>query len=278
MINLQIMYITLVDAFTIYGAVLLIIVSGIFIIAQIKADNSIMDIAYGPTFLLAALGSILVTKNLTPLTGLVLAAITLWSLRLAVRIYKKNHGQPEDARYAAWRTAWQKQGFGYFLLRSYVQINLLQGFIILLVASPFVISLTSPTITAVPLFSWSVIIGLMIYITGLTIESLADYQLDQFIARKKAGTESAVLMTSGLFRYSRRPNYFGETLIWWGLAIMVLPLPFGYLALVSPLLITYIVTCVTGPMLEKIFLARNAPEYREYMRTTSYFIPLPPKT
>ncbi len=84
-------------------------------------------------------------------------------------------------------------------------------------------------------------------------------------------------MTTGLFRYSRRPNYFGETLIWWGLAIMVLPLPFGYLALISPIVITYIVTCVTGPMLEKIFLARNEAEYRAYMETTSYFIPLPPK-
>ena len=84
-------------------------------------------------------------------------------------------------------------------------------------------------------------------------------------------------MVTGLFRYARRPNYFGETLIWWGLAVIVLPLPFGYLGLISPLLITYIVTMVTGPMLEKIFLEKYPTEYRAYMDRTNYFIPWLPK-
>jgi steroid 5-alpha reductase family enzyme len=121
------------------------------------------------------------------------------------------------------------------------------------------------------------LVGVCVFLFGITFESLADYQLDQFLARKRAGTEPTVLMTTGLFRYARRPNYFGETMIWWGLSIIVLPLPFGYLTLVSPLLITYIVTKVTGPMLEKIFLDKYPSEYREYMRTTNYFIPWLPR-
>jgi len=80
-------------------------------------------------------------------------------------------------------------------------------------------------------------------------------------------------MTRGLFSLSRRPNYFGETLIWWGLAIMVLPLPLGWIAISSPLLITYIVTKVTGPMLEDSFLEKYPEKYQHYMDTTSYFIP-----
>lgn len=84
-------------------------------------------------------------------------------------------------------------------------------------------------------------------------------------------------LAEGLFRYSRRPNYFGETLVWWGIATMVLPLPFGYLGLVGPITITYIVTRITGPMLEKIFIEKYNTPYVEYMKQTSYFIPLPPK-
>ncbi len=262
----------LVFNITVFALVLLIIVTLVFIFSQFKKDNSIMDIAYGPIFFITGLTTLLLTQNFPPLSIIIISAIALWSLRLGVRIFKKNFGAPEDARYANWRMLWQQKGPIYLILRSYLQINLLQGFIILLVSLPFIISLTSTT-TPNNLF---IFLGLGVFLVGLTIESLADYQLDKFIAHKKAGTEKATLMTTGLFRYSRRPNYFGETLIWWGLAITVLPLHYGFLALISPLLITYIVTRVTGPMLEKIFLSKYPTEYSEYMKQTSYFIPLPP--
>jgi len=271
--------ILLSTTFGVFGLCLLIIVTSIFLIAIIRRDNSIMDIAYGPTFLLAGLMATLLTKNYSTLTLLMLGLMTLWSLRLGIRIYRKNHGQPEDARYAAWRTLWSARGQVYFIVRSYLQINLLQGIIILFVASPLILSLSQLSVTTAlyPLLIYSVPLGIIVFAAGLIIETVADWQLDRFIAGKRAGTESATIMTKGLFRYSRRPNYFGESLIWWGLAIMVLPLPFGYLALVSPLLITYIVTKVTGPMLEKIFLAKYPAEYATYMATTSYFIPRPPR-
>jgi steroid 5-alpha reductase family enzyme len=108
-------------------------------------------------------------------------------------------------------------------------------------------------------------------------ETVADLQLDRFIMRKQAGLEAAPLMTKGLFMYSRRPNYFGESLVWWGQAIMVLPLPFGMLGILSPLVITYVVVKVTGPMLERIFLEKYPAEYQAYMRTTNYFLPGRPK-
>jgi steroid 5-alpha reductase family enzyme len=258
---------------TVFALVLLILVTFIFIFSQFKKDNSIMDIAYGPIFFLAGLTTLLLTKNFSALSFIILLAIAIWSLRLSVRIFRKNFGAHEDVRYANWRRLWQQKGAVYFIIRSYLQINLLQGLIILLVSLPFIISLTPETITNY-LFLY---LGLGAFLVGLTIESLADYQLDKFMAGKKAGTEKATLMTTGLFKYSRRPNYFGETLIWWGLAIIVLPLPFGFLALISPILITYIVTQVTGPMLEKIFLEKYPAEYKDYMKRTSYFIPLPPR-
>lgn len=257
-----------------FGVILLVYVTIVFCIAQWQRDNSVMDIAYGPAFFMSALGTLWWTGTVLFLPLLITGGLALWSTRLALRIYRKNHGKPEDARYAAWRTAWTQRGQLYFVTRSYIQINLLQGIIIWLVALPFIIALTSPTLISLPFL----LAGIVVYAIGLGYESIADYQLDQFLSRKRAGTEPALLMTTGLFRFSRRPNYFGETLVWWGLAIMVLPLPFGYCALISPLLITYIVTKVTGPMLEALFLQKYPAEYRAYMNTTNYFIPGPSRT
>lgn len=245
----------------------------VFFIARIRHDNSVMDIAYGPTFFIGALGAAYLTDTSGVLLAAVIGSIGVWSVRLSSRIFAKNFGKPEDTRYAKWREQWMKKGRWYFLLRSYLQVNVLQLVIIWFVSLPIILALSYPTEYSLTFLA----IGLFIFAVGLAYESIADYQLDQFITRKKAGVEEADLMTRGLFKYSRRPNYFGETLVWWGLAIMVLPLPFGYLGLISPLLITYIVTKVTGPMLEKAFLEKYPREYQHYIDTTSYFIPLPPR-
>lgn len=268
------MHIFFTDVLSTYGFIIFILVTALFVLAVYKKDNSIMDIAYGPLFFVAGLFTTLTLGIFEPLPLLILLAIFLWALRLSSRIYRKNAGQPEDARYATWRTAWSARSRAYFLLRSYLQVFILQGAIITIVSTPLLMALSFSATALNPLVLG---IGLLVFITGLTIETIADRQLDAFIARKKASTESAPLMTSGLFRYSRRPNYFGESLIWFGLAIMVLPVPYGYLALISPITITYIVTKVTGPMLEAIFLAREPEAYRAYMAKTSYFIPLPPR-
>lgn len=241
----------------------------VFIIAQLQHDNSVMDIAYGPAFFLSALGTYSLSETTNFASTLILIGMGIWAIRLAIRIGRKNWGRIEDVRYATWRSEWTKRGYGYFLLRSYTQINLLQGFIIFLVAFPFILVLSSPY---EPAALW-LIIGSAVYLFGLTYESVADWQLDNFLARKRAGTEPAILMTTGLFHYSRRPNYFGETLIWWSFAIIAFTLPYGYIAIISPLIITYIVTKITGPMLEKIFLEKYPNEYRTYMDTTNYFVP-----
>jgi steroid 5-alpha reductase family enzyme len=254
---------------TLFGSIILLYGIIIFVIASRIKDNSIMDIAYGPAFLVGAMGSTFITEHFTPLSLLITAVIFIWSMRLSIRIWHKNHGRPEDPRYATWRNIWSQKSIWYFYLRSYLQIYLLQGIIIVLVALPFILSLSN-TNQPLDFFTY---IGIAISLFGLLYETIADKQLDNFLARKRAGTESAIIMTTGLFRYSRRPNYFGETLVWWGLAIAVLPLPYGWIAIISPLLITYIVTRVTGPMLENIFLEKYPTEYREYINTTSYFIP-----
>lgn len=248
--------------------ILLAFVTIVFLLATYKRDNSIMDIAYGPAFTISFILSA-ETDKFSTTDLMILAIVAVWSLRLFLRIFFKNFGKPEDQRYATWRQEWMKKGYHYFLLRSYLQINLLQAIIIFLVATPLLI--TSSTSIDTP-NHW-LIFGSLVSAFGLIYETIADWQLDRFIKNKKNGSERSVILTTGLFKYSRRPNYFGETLIWWGLAIIVFPLPYGWLAIISPLLITYIVTSITGPMLEKIFLEKYPTEYKEYMEKTNYFLP-----
>ncbi len=260
---------TLLINMLLFGLYLFVYVSFVFLIAIMRQDNSVMDIAYGPAFFFAAVGLLLDTGSIAPTGYLIAGLMGVWATRLGLRIYRKNAGKPEDARYAAWRTAWMTKGKVYFLTRSFIQINLLQGVIIMIIALPFLVAVSTIDEPSL-LFT---ILGTCIFFAGLLYETIADYQLDQFLARKRAGTEVAPIMQTGLFHYSRRPNYFGECLIWLGLAVIVLPLPYGIIALLSPLLISYIVTKVTGPMLERIFLEKYPEAYTRYMKTTSYIIP-----
>ncbi len=256
----------------IFAAIVLIQNAFLFLFMQIRRDNSLIDIVYGPLFFTSGLTSLVLLSHTGSVAIIMLILIGAWSLRLSFRIGRKNWGKPEDVRYAAWRSTWMKRGTLYFILRSLFQINILQGILIVLIATPFIVALTITT----P--SWlHIIIGAIVTLTGLSIETVADRQIDAFIKRKQAGTESALFLKTGLFRYSRRPNYFGETLVWWGFAIMVLSAPYGYLALIGPLTITYIVTRITGPMLEKIFIEKHGEEYKLYIKKTSYFIPRSPR-
>lgn len=255
-----------------YLLVVLACVSTIFLLAILLDDNSIMDVFYGPIYLIATTATLSIVGATALTVYVMVGCVALWSLRLGFRIWRKNYGKPEDARYATWRTQWHEHGHVYFVIRSYLQVFILQGLVITAVSLPIIVILAYQFIPAYFLYA-----GLAVWAVGLILESTADWQLDRFIARKKAGTESANLMTTGLFRYSRRPNYFGETLIWWGLAIMALSLPFGTLALIGPITITYVVTRLTGPMLEDMFAKKFPEDFAAYKARTSYFIPWFPK-
>ena len=254
----------------------LIIVLGytsvIFFIAQFKKDNSIIDILYGLGFIITAYtlmlekmgGAILPSSSVV-----ILILITLWGIRLSLRIFIKNKGKPEDFRYATWRTQWMRKGIAYYYARSYLQIFILQGCIISLVLLPFTLSLTT---TAPP--DYRIVIGILIWILGFVIESVGDRQLDRFI--KSKAVNKGTIMQTGLWKYSRHPNYFGESMMWFGIACISLSTGASYLVLLSPFLITYLLLFVSGiPLLEKKW--EGIPEWEVYKRTTSAFIPLPKK-
>ena len=238
-------------------------------VALFLENNSIIDIVYGPLFVLGAwsMASFWIWK--TDRQWILLILVTLWGLRLGIRILRKNWKKPEDFRYRAWRENWTKQGMLYFFLRSLGQIYLLQGLVILVVSLPILIAF-SQVQASLSLINW---IGLVVWCIGFFFEVVGDFQLDRFVRNKD---NAGKIMTMGLWQYTRHPNYFGEATMWWGIFLLVLGLPFAIVAILSPLLITFLLLKVSGiPMLEARWAGR--PDWEEYKKKTSAFFPWMPK-
>lgn len=236
-----------------------------FIVSLIKKRNDLADVAWGLGFVLVVWISFFLSEHTDTRKLLVNTLVSVWGLRLAWHIHARNKGRAEDYRYAAWRTAWGK----WFYLRSYMQVYLLQGFLLFLVVLPAVtINKNSET----PL-GWLDMLGVAIWLLGFYFEVVGDAQLTRFI---KNPANKNKLMQSGLWAYTRHPNYFGEVTLWWGVWLLALSIPHGWLTIIGPLTITTLIVKVSGiPMLEKKMAER--PDFIAYKRRVSVFFPLPTK-
>lgn len=234
-----------------------------FFISIIKKRNDIADIAWGLGFVLLAWLSFFIS-GFSVKALLVNSLVTVWGLRLALHIYHRNKTKPEDSRYLEWRKTWKN-----FYLRSFIQVFLLQGIFLFLISLPvlFINHSVSNDIGTL------VLVGLLVWATGFYFETTGDKQLKEFISNP---ANKGKLMDKGLWRYSRHPNYFGEVTQWWGIFIIALSSPGSLFTIIGPLTITVLILFVSGvPLLEKKYADR--PDFKEYKKRTSVFIPLPPK-
>jgi steroid 5-alpha reductase family enzyme len=225
-----------------------------FVISLIKKDNGVADIGWGLGFVVLAWANYQ-GHLLLPILA------SFWGLRLAIYLFIRNWNKEEDWRYQNWRKAWGKT----FLWRSFLQVFMLQGFFLFLIAIP----LMNQSVQEVRIIQ---MIGSAVWLIGFLWESIADYQLFQF---KKDPTNKGKVMKTGLWAYSRHPNYFGEILVWWGIFICSLSpdstIPW-YLLIISPLTITYLLAKVSGvPMLE--YKYKDRPDYQIYVKNTPSLIP-----
>lgn len=244
-----------------YAIVVLLVYATLwYILALLLKRNDIADVAWGLGFIVMVIVG-LVFCGLNP-TALVLSALVIiWGVRLSTHIALRMQETQEDFRYAQWRKEWGKS----FYWRTYVQVFLLQGIILLIVAAPVFIAFANGK----ELHSEVSIIGIVIWLIGFLVQSIADAQLAKFKKQKRPGE----IMDKGLWKYSRHPNYFGELVMWWGLFLVVLPLQYGWVGVISPLTITYLLNYVSGvPMLEKRFDKNE--NYQRYKAQTSRLIPL----
>ncbi|MEG0077619.1 DUF1295 domain-containing protein [Anaerorhabdus sp.] len=230
-----------------------------FIVGTLIKNNSIVDMGWGLGFVILNLIFYFMFEH-TLGTLLFTVLLTIWGVRLFLHIYKRNYGKPEDFRYAAWRKEWGE----WVVLRSFFQVYLLQAVFMWVVAMP--IQTMYPPMYSV---NWLTIAGLLLWCIGFFFEVVGDQQLSDFI---KNTENKGKIIETGLWRYTRHPNYFGEAVIWWGLALISYSLSGNPLSFIGSGFITFSLCFISGvPLLEK----RNAskPGYAEYKRKTSVFIP-----
>lgn len=226
--------------------------------------NDVADVAWGLGYVVLAL-FLSLTRPVDARDVLVYGLVIVWGLRLSLHIHLRNRSREEDFRYRRWREAWGR----WFFVRSYLQVFLLQGALLLLIASPMLVTSAS---TGPPL-GWLARLGALLWAIGFFFEAVGDEQLRRF---KADPSNEGEIMTEGLWRYTRHPNYFGEVTLWWGVFLIALPTSFGPWALVSPVTITVLILFVSGiPMLERKYA--GDPDFEAYRERTSVFFPLPPK-
>ena len=232
-----------------------------FLISLIKRRNDVADVAWGLGFVLLAWTSFFLSGGSGALGVLAGILVSIWGLRLSWHIHARHLGKPEDFRYMAWRQEWGR----WFYLRSYAQVYLLQGAFLFLVAVPVLLINRSPGGT----FGFLEVMGLCVWLFGFLFESVGDAELARFTSDP---LNRGKILQSGLWQYTRHPNYFGEVLQWWGIWLLSLGIPGDWLGIVGPLTITFVILKVSGiPMLEKK-MAEN-PDFAEYKRRTNVFFP-----
>lgn len=239
---------------------LVLYASAWFMISLVLKRNDVADIAWGIGYMLVCTYLYL---NYTSSNSIkiVYLFIFVWGGRLSLHIYLRNKKKQEDFRYLQWRMDWGK----WFYIRSYLQVYLLQAGILLLIVLPVIIAAYYPA----PAISWYGYGGMVIWLTGFSTQAIADYQLSSF--KKNKPPRDAILQT-GLWQFSRHPNYFGESLMWWGIFLICLPSSYGWIGILSPVLITYLLVFVSGiPLLEAKY--KDNKEFIAYKKRTSAFIP-----
>jgi steroid 5-alpha reductase family enzyme len=247
-------------------AVLSLVVT-VWVISVVIRDASIVDIAWGFGFVVIAWvvrltegGSSNLRRNAS------LAAVTIWGLRLALHLGVRNLGKGEDYRYQLMR---RKHG-DRFALVSLPKVFLLQGALMLVVSAPAIAGgLDAPVDRAA--LAW---VGIAVCAIGIAIETIADRQLAAF--RRNPANKQQTLNT-GLWAWSRHPNYFGDALTWWGIWLISCAHPWGPATIVGPIVMTFLLRRVSGvPMLEHS-MAKRRPGYAEYVARTPVFVPRPPR-
>jgi steroid 5-alpha reductase family enzyme len=245
------------------GLVAIMIFAFVFwLVSIVKRDVGIVDSLWSLMFLLATVVYFLSLAQPGPRAGLVLALVAVWALRLSAHISVRNWGRDEDHRYRRIR-ANNEPGFAW---KSLYIVFGLQGLLAWIISLPLLLSLAGPA----PL-GWLDAAGVALWLLGMVFEAGGDWQLLRF--RADPGNRGKVLDT-GLWRYTRHPNYFGEACIWWGYFLIALAAG-GWWSLFAPVLMTFLLLRVSGVALLEKDIAERRPAYREYIERTNAFFPGP---
>jgi steroid 5-alpha reductase family enzyme len=256
---------------TIYGTVALVILglmTTLWIISLILKDSSIVDIFWGAGFVVTNWACFALTPDgFAGRKWLIGVLVTVWGLRLSLYILWRNWGKGEDFRYQKWR----EEAGDKWWWQSLFKVYLLQGFLMWIISAPLLAAQASPTparLTALDL------IGIPIWIIGFFFEAVGDWQLARF---KADPANKGKVLSSGVWRYTRHPNYFGDATQWWAYYLLAAATVSGAWTIFSPILMTTLLLRVSGVTLLEKSLKDTKPGYKEYVESTSAFIPWFPR-
>ena len=243
-------------------AAVLVLFTALWLVSLLLRNSSIVDMWWGPGILLIGLTYAITSNSEGDRDSLVLILLTLWAVRLAWHIGARNIGHGEDFRYARWR---RERGASWWWF-SYLKVFVLQAVIAWIVSMPLYFAITSTT--PVRWTAWDAA-GAALFATGFLFEAVGDEQLRRF--KVDPGNKGRVLDT-GLWRYTRHPNYFGEAVLWWGFGLFSVA-GGGYLGIIGPAIMNYLLLRVSGVALLEQTLKRSKPGYEAYIANTPAFFP-----
>lgn len=236
----------------------------IWLISLILKDASVVDLIWGLGFVLVAWTSVLTTQSNNWILPLL---TTVWGLRLSGYLAWRNYGQSEDYRYRAMRDHHGKS----FPLVSIVTVFGLQGLIMWIVSLP----LQAGAIATNYVWKWLLIPGVVLWAIGLCFETLGDWQLARFKANRN---NSGAVLDSGLWRYTRHPNYFGDFAVWWGVYFVAMAHSGAWWTVIGPIVMSVFLMRVSGVTLLEKSLTKTKPQYADYIARTNAFFPGPPRS
>ncbi len=241
----------------------------VFVVARRIDNYGIVDIAWSCAFGALAIFYAASGAGWAPRGWLIAALVTTWSVRLGTHLYRRvmGHHPAEDGRYVELRRRW-----GSRLFSEMFKFYQMQALSVVVLGIPFFL----PTQNGSPQFATWEVVGVILWLIGIAGESLADWQLAAF---KRSSRDRRLVCDTGLWRFSRHPNYFFEWLVWVGYYAFACASPWGWTTIYAPLAMLYLLFRVTGiPLTEEQAIRTKGDAYRRYQATTSAFVPWSPKT
>lgn len=245
----------------------LVFLSLVFVLSRWLGRLDVVDVAWGLAFVVIAVAGFVYADHMVGLNvaSLVVLLVVIWGLRLAAHIAKRLKKGHEDPRYTELRQKWR----GSEAVNAYFRVFLLQAVLAFVVALPVVLVNRAPEQG----LGWLALAGGLIWLVGFVFEAVGDKQLADFVSQAK---NQGRVMDKGLWRYTRHPNYFGELTQWWGIFVVALVVPYGWLGFIGPLVLTVLILFISGiPLNEKRQVQKSG--WLAYQKRTSVLLPLPPK-
>jgi steroid 5-alpha reductase family enzyme len=246
--------------------VILMLMTLLWLLSLRLKNSSIVDIFWGTGFVIAGwLFFVLTPDGYIVRKLLISSLVTIWGLRLSIHILLRNWGKPEDFRYQKWR---QESGARWWW-QSYFKVFMLQGVLLWIISAPLLAAQFSPLPARLTALDF---LAVLIWLVGFFFESAGDLQLSRFKAKPE---NKGKVLNSGVWRYTRHPNYFGDSAQWWGY-FLIAAAAGGWWTIFSPVIMTLFLLRVSGvALLEKTLETR--PGYKEYIKKTSAFVPWFPR-